>query len=232
MSLPPSSQPSLPSTSKTDKETAQCDKMETLKNASRVLIHSEIKALQMGASAGLLVAIPSLCLFPMRANASDVAPVVAAASIAGHFALCAAGVVLPLATAKLFVSGKEGVKSRADSLRANRRQNWLHTVGGWGSVGGVIVELVRMRSVARLRGVAMGSLVDAQGGERKAWAWEIFCFSVVGATTAVAVPTVVAYFTGGAAKDDRLLVNELNEEEESIKVTEEEKEESKENNKA
>lgn len=159
-----------------------------VEDTSRVFLHAEIKALQLGAGAGLLIAVPGVIFAPATFNSTDAPPLVAAVSAAGVAAVANAGLVFPLTAYRLYRGGKAGVTERAELLRSNERVHQLNRVGLFGAAVGLALEGIRLRTIADMHNAPISAVATTQQA-----GWEAFCFAVVGSTIAVAVPTISAY---------------------------------------
>lgn len=169
---------SLPPTSPSSSEPS------TMKDCAQVVVHAQIKALQAGAAAGLLLAIPGMALAPIKFNPSDLPPLVALANVAGLGAVASTVVNIP--TTIVQCNGKD-LRKRAAELTDNARERKLNVVGLAGAVTGLLIEGVRIKSVANIRETKVSNVALT-----KQSAWESFCFAVCGATVFVAVPTLLA----------------------------------------
>lgn len=161
---------------------------DNVKDTSIVLMHAELKAMQLGAGVGLLVAIPGVAWAPETFNKTDAPPLVAAAAVAGSAAAAGAALVLPVTAFRLIRDGMPGVRERASLLRSNERQAQLRNIVGIGAATGLALEGVRLSAIADMHNVPVSTVATTRQS-----AWELFCFAVVGATIAVAIPTTAAY---------------------------------------
>lgn len=155
-----------------------------MKDCAQLVVHAQIKALQAGAAAGLLLAVPGMALAPIKFNPSDLPPLVALANVAGLGAVASAIVNVP--TTVIQCKGKDLHKQAAE-LSENARERLLNVVGLAGAVTGLLIEGVRIRSVANIREIKVSNVALTSQS-----AWESFCFAVCGATVFVVVPTLLA----------------------------------------
>lgn len=157
-----------------------------VKDTALVVCHAEMKAIEVGAGVGLLIAIPGLALAPMKVNPNDAPPLVAAATIAGTSALFAASLVTPQAVIRIYNGGKEGVHSRAKTLRSNERQKFVDRMAKIGAVAGIALETVRIRAIARIHDVPATTVATTPRS-----LWELFGFAVAGAAVGAGITTIV-----------------------------------------
>lgn len=165
---------------------------DILQPSAVVLAHAEMKGLQIGAGVGAAVCIPLLSLKPSLVNVQDDPPLVAIAKCAGTGALVGTVIVGGGCIAKLASIDKEGIRTRAEALRANVEQKHLDKVAIGGA--GVGLGLVSLR-LSKIAEAENSRFVDVAC--TKSSAWEVFCFSVLGAAIGVGAVAVgkVAYRT-------------------------------------
>lgn len=155
---------------------------DVLKDGVTVMVHAQIKAMQVGAAAGLLIAIPALSLAPSTYNRSDAPPLVAAASLAASGALLATTLVIPLSAYRLVRAGVDGVSARAAALHANPTTAHLARVGLFGAGCGVALLALRVRVLAQMGDVGVCVVLFDRGT-----LWELFGFAVSGSSVALVV---------------------------------------------
>lgn len=154
---------------------------ELIEPCTTVLIHSDVKGLEIGAGIGAAFCIPTLALKPSLVNAADDPPLVAVAKCAGTGAVIGGFIAVTMATVKMSNLKKEEIVTRSEKIRANSDQRLLDRI----AIGGVGVGLgfagLRFSEIAKA--TEHGSIAKVVAS--KDGAWETFCFSVLGASIAV-----------------------------------------------
>lgn len=154
---------------------------ELVEPCTTVLIHADVKGIEIGASIGAVICVPALTFKPSLVNAADDPPLVAVAKCAGNGAVVGGLVAATMAIAKMSKLKKEEIVTRSEKIRANTEQRLLDKV----AIGGVGVGL----GLAGLRFSEIAKKTDdgsiAKVAASKDGAWETFCFSVLGAGIAV-----------------------------------------------
>lgn len=183
-----------------------------LTEGSYVLMHAQMRAMQIGATAGLLVAIPGQNFFPETFTQPGAPPIVSAVTVAGKCALVTGALITPLAIYRLATVGYEGITKRAIALRESEGQCRVDTVARVGACSALIFVLLRAYVIARVNEVPLS---DVLCESRRVC--EAFCFAVSGGTMAVgvdvgtrmAVTKFYQWFDGKGG--DGVDLNEMNE---------------------
>lgn len=153
---------------------------DVLLPSATVLLHANIRGIQVGGAIGATLAIPAMSLQPSLANASDKPPLVCIAHLAGVGAVTCATVISAVAIRKLVTSDLSGIRERANNLRNNVEQTRIDRISSLGALGGLALWGVRVKKVAELERIHVCEVACNKQG-----AWEAFCFSVLGAVVTV-----------------------------------------------
>lgn len=153
---------------------------DILKPSLTVLWHAEMTGMQIGAGLATVASVPLLALRPTLVNAADDPPLVAVAKCAGVGALAGAGVVGTSCIVKLAKLDKDAINDRAKRIGENADLATVNRAAASGAAVGVALVALRIGKVADAEGKSFGSVIASKEG-----AWEVFCFSALGATVGV-----------------------------------------------